>query len=468
MFDRILVPVDGSALNADILPYIEQIPSATVILLTVNADDPVRWHDVNPEGTIDRVRAEPGAPFGVERIAERLRYQGRAVEVRREIGDPAERILAASNDADLIIMATHGRGGIERAMLGSVADRVMREGTVPTMVIRGRDTAARPITRIVVPLDGSAGAEGALPLARRLAGTLGVPIHLLQVVGTPGEMRDAALYMLDQVRRLRHDHFVVSSDVAVGDPAQTILARLKASDLVVMTSRGHGGVRRAVQGSVADQLVRLAPGPVLIQHAAVASSDQPDTGRSDRPRRAGGPPTILMIVATKHGSTRQIGQAAAEELERRGVDVDLRAPDDAPSPARYDAVILGSAVYIGRWLPDAREFIETHGAQLRAMPVWLFSSGPLGADDLQPKGDPFQLRDLMEATGARGHRMFAGKLDMDELGAVERVLSKAVRAEEGDFRDWPSIWEWADEIADALPPPSTERAIDAERHTAPR
>src|SRR6478609_1966529 len=128
MFDHILVPLDGSPLAAEVVPYIEQIPSERVTLLTVNVDDPVRWHEISPEGETNRVRAEPGPPSSIDQIAARLRYQGRTVEVRQEEGEPAERILAAAADADLIVMATHGRGGFERAVLGSVADRVVREG----------------------------------------------------------------------------------------------------------------------------------------------------------------------------------------------------------------------------------------------------------------------------------------------------------------------------------------------------
>lgn len=463
MFDHLLIPLDGSSLSAEVIPYVEQIPSRAVTLLTVNTDDPVRWHEVTPAGEVERVREEPGAPFSIDRIAERLRYQGRTVDVLRKTGDPAEQILAAVAAADLVVMATHGRGGMERAMLGSVADRVVREGSAPTIVVRGQGATARPITRIVVPLDGFAGAEGALPIATRLAAALGLPIDLVLVVGTSAEMRDAAPYMLDQVRRLQRDHFIVSSDIRAGATAESILAHLQPGDLVVMTTRGHGGVRRLVQGSVADQLVRLAPGPVLIQRAAAApeTPTKPDT-RPEARRGLGGRPSILLIAATKHGSTREIAQSIAEELEHRGFIVELRAPDDAPNPERYDAAIIGSAVYVGRWRPNAREFIAQYRDQLRAMPVWLFSSGPLGADDLQPKGDPFRLPELMEETGARGHRMFAGRLDKDDLNLGERLLSKAVKAPEGDFRDWPAIWNWADEIAEALAPASAGRPDEAQ------
>ena len=84
------------------------------------------------------------------------------------------------------------------------------------------------------------------------------------------------------------------------------------------------------------------------------------------------------------------------------------------------------------------------------MPVWLFSSGPLGADDPQPEGEPVHLDQLIGRTGARGHRTFVGKLDKDELGFGERLIVRAVGAPDGDFRDWDAIRVWADEIAEEL------------------
>lgn len=449
MFDRILVPLDGSPLAAEVVPYIEQIPSATITLLTVNADAPERWVEVTPTGEVERVVTEAGSPSSPDAIAERLRNQGRTVDVRREVGEPAETIIAAGARADLIVMATHGRSGVERAMLGSVADRVVREGATPTMVVRGTGAGAtRPITRIVVPLDGFEAAETALPLATRLAATLGLPIHLIQVVATPAEMRDAAPYILDQVRRLQREHFTATSDVRAGSTAESILARLTAGDLVVMTTRGQGGVRRLLQGSVADQLVRLAPGPVLIQRAGATTAREP--APQARPTRSGPAHSVLVVTASRHGSTQEIARSIAEELRRRGLAVEVRGPEGDPDPASYDAAVIGSAVYLGRWMPEARAYVDRNRAKLQNMPVWLFSSGPLGEDDLQPKGDPFRLSDLMEATGARDHRMFAGRLDKDDLGLRERLLAKVVMAPEGDFRDWPATWTWADEIADAL------------------
>ena len=159
-----------------------------------------------------------------------------------------------------------------------------------------------------------------------------------------------------------------------------------------------------------------------------------------------GTPRVLITVASKHGATRGIADAIAEELRRRGLDAEVR------DIGGYDAVILGSAVYMGKWLPAARELADREREVLAGLPVWLFSSGPLGHEHPQPEGEPAQLDQLLAQTNARGHRIFAGELDRSELGAGERLLARMVKAPEGDFRDWDAIRAWAGEIADALEP----------------
>ncbi len=159
---------------------------------------------------------------------------------------------------------------------------------------------------------------------------------------------------------------------------------------------------------------------------------------------------ILVAVASRHGSTHEIADALARELATAGHTVDVHTVEDSPTVDGYDAAVIGSAVYMGKWLPQAVQFVGRHQAQLAAMPVWLFSSGPLGSDDPQPKGEPARLDQLMGRTGARGHRMFVGKLDKHELGFGERFIVRALGAPGGDFRDWAAINVWADEIAQGV------------------
>ena len=163
--------------------------------------------------------------------------------------------------------------------------------------------------------------------------------------------------------------------------------------------------------------------------------------------------TILLAVANRHGSTYEIATALAHELQEAGHTAIVRNAADVAATEPYDAVIIGSAVYMGAWLPEARHFVERHQARLQTVPVWLFSSGPLGRDDVQPHGAPAHLAELMQTTRAREHHLFAGKLDKAALGRGERLVVSVVKAPEGDFRDWEAIRGWARAIAAAVPAP---------------
>jgi menaquinone-dependent protoporphyrinogen oxidase len=158
---------------------------------------------------------------------------------------------------------------------------------------------------------------------------------------------------------------------------------------------------------------------------------------------------VLLTVASRHGATEEIGETIAGVLRDAGLAVQTAPPDAIASLDDFDAVILGSAVYAGRWIDSARRFSERHHAELRNKPVWLFSSGPIGEPlaPLEESADGVRLaRDL----DARDHRTFAGRIDPDALGWVERTITRMVKAPDGDFRDWEAIRAWADEIAGSL------------------
>jgi len=158
---------------------------------------------------------------------------------------------------------------------------------------------------------------------------------------------------------------------------------------------------------------------------------------------------ILVASASKHGSTEEIGAFIAQRLRERGLDADGVPLDEADGLLGYDAVVLGSAVYIGSWMREAKAFVKTKREHLASMPVWLFSSGPTdpeGEDGLSAKARA----ELEGAIHPREHAVFFGAIDVDRLGFIEKRMIKAVKAPTGDFRDWDAIGAFADRIADAL------------------
>jgi menaquinone-dependent protoporphyrinogen oxidase len=158
---------------------------------------------------------------------------------------------------------------------------------------------------------------------------------------------------------------------------------------------------------------------------------------------------VLVTAATRHGATAEIAAAIGEVLAGRGLDPTVAAPEQVKGVDGYDAVVLGSAVYAGHWLKPARELVGRLGTVLADRPVWLFSSGPVG-DPPKPEEDPVDVAEILTATRARDHRVFAGRLVRRQLSFPERAIVSALRVPEGDFRDWPEIRRWADEIAEAL------------------
>jgi menaquinone-dependent protoporphyrinogen oxidase len=131
-----------------------------------------------------------------------------------------------------------------------------------------------------------------------------------------------------------------------------------------------------------------------------------------------------------------------------GVTVDVVPAAEVGDTSPYHAFVLGSAVYMGRWLEDARKLAD-RAATLALRPVWLFSSGPIG-DPPKPDEDPAEIAELIRTTNAHGHRLFAGRLDRHRLGFGEKAVIMALRVPDGDFRDWDAIHAWGARIAEEL------------------
>jgi menaquinone-dependent protoporphyrinogen oxidase len=168
--------------------------------------------------------------------------------------------------------------------------------------------------------------------------------------------------------------------------------------------------------------------------------------------------TVLVTYASKHGSTGEIAERIVATLRRSGIETDLQPVEAVHDVEPYSAVVLGSAIYYGSWLKEARAFVHRYEAALAARPVWLFSSGPLGVEVRDAEPQPQEYAEFQESVKPRDPRVFFGALDHSQLSFMERMVVKGVRAPEGDFRDWAAIEEWAENIARTLAPTTSEPA----------
>lgn len=159
---------------------------------------------------------------------------------------------------------------------------------------------------------------------------------------------------------------------------------------------------------------------------------------------------VLVTAASKHGATHEIAVALGRAIREEGVEVDVVHAEDGPAVGGYGAVVLGSAAYFGKWLDEAVRFVDAHETALRALPVWLFSSGPLGWPLKPAAADAVHVEEIIARLEPREHRLLAGELDRHKLGVMERSIVRAVHAPEGDFRNWDEIEAWGRDIAGAL------------------
>ena len=158
---------------------------------------------------------------------------------------------------------------------------------------------------------------------------------------------------------------------------------------------------------------------------------------------------IVIVIASKHGSTIAIAGAIAQAMSSQGATVVVCQPDDDVDLDDVDAVVIGSAVYLGRWMHSARRFIKRRAPELHTKKVWLFSSGPV-AEEPERGLENGELDRLLAQSGATGHREFGGRLDMATLGPIETLIATGVGVTDGDHRDWSEIRVWAESILSAL------------------
>ena len=303
MYTNILVPLDGSTIAESVLPYARAFAAALgfpVHLLEV----------IDPDTLVPSVPGEKGPSHNIgtgarehngdylREIAASFAYP-EALSSSVRIGKPAEVLIeAARTHRDtLIAMSTHGRSGIRRWLLGSVAEKVLHGADNDVLLIRAREQTeikrTAQLERLVVPLDGSGLAEKALPCAAELAKRMNLELMLLRVYLMPGvayptgnyapdwklldqEMREtASAYLEEKIKEFQNQGLKrVSFKVLEGSAAEKIIevARESAECLIAMSTHGASGVGRWVLGSITERVVRHADRPVLVVRAKRGNS----------------------------------------------------------------------------------------------------------------------------------------------------------------------------------------------------
>jgi nucleotide-binding universal stress UspA family protein len=296
----VLVPLDGSPFAEQALPWAVAIARAAraklrlALVHQVPTPAPLDEASVRLYTKIDLALRKSQREY-LRRVVQRIR-RAHPVQTATAMlqGSPASAVgkYVREIGPDLVVMTTHGRGGIHRAWLGSVADQLVRSLEVPMLLIRPRGDGsssdeAPAVVEILVALDGSRGAEAALPPAAALAKLLGARLALVQAVqpvvmitdpplpfptGFDEELsrvqqREAQDYLDDVAEQLTAQGVPASGAAVLGHGAFDTIqdaARAPRTGVVALATHGRGGVRRLVLGSMADKLVRAGEHPILV------------------------------------------------------------------------------------------------------------------------------------------------------------------------------------------------------------
>jgi nucleotide-binding universal stress UspA family protein len=285
---KALISLDGTKLSEhafQLLPLLKTMGFDSVRLVSV-------WESAWEESESGRKEeafgeaTEKGRAFleaYLDEQATAARSAGFAAETVVRIGRAADEVVEAAQGVDLVLIATHGRSGISRWWLGSVADKVLREVACPVLIIGPnvqQDLAPAKIGRILLPLDGSDQAEEAIPVASWLAALTNSEIEVVRSMSLTPVAYDASMsiYSADLIGSLEEsvqEYLAlaksklpgrkVTTTMLVGGAAELITEHLQQhpAGLIVMTSHGRSGVRRAALGSVTDRLLH-GPAPVLV------------------------------------------------------------------------------------------------------------------------------------------------------------------------------------------------------------
>lgn len=163
---------------------------------------------------------------------------------------------------------------------------------------------------------------------------------------------------------------------------------------------------------------------------------------------------ILIAHATKAGSTGEVAEAIAEELRSGGAEVDVRPANDVKKVSAYTAVIVGSAIRMGKLLSDATKFVKKHEKTLNELPVAYFVVCMTMKDDTEENRRTVEsyLDPMREVVEPVDMGLFAGAINYSKLSFPARTISKAMKVSEGDFRDWDAIRDWTRQVHQKLPP----------------
>jgi nucleotide-binding universal stress UspA family protein len=303
LYEKILVPFDGSELAQIALPYAEKLAKtlgSQLILIYITESDADRYHHMHQ--------------FYLQQMAEAIKRDAESFQDKQgvgtirvdsvmAVGDPAEEIVeyAGKQDIGLIIMSTHGRSGIKRWAMGSVADKVLRAAKQPIALIRAK--GARPdilgertiLSKILVALDGSKEGEAVIPYIEELASKLPAEVVLLQVIapnyhiyaaggpeyGVYAEQQIESMkkfardYLEEIITGLKQREVTAKAEIMLGTAAETIInfADQTNASLVAMTTHGRSGVSRWAIGSVAERVLRAGNTPVLLVRPPGASTE---------------------------------------------------------------------------------------------------------------------------------------------------------------------------------------------------
>ena len=280
MYEKILVPLDGSEVAEQAIPYVERLTQklkSEVILITVCL----------PGDPLERALTEY-----IERRAEKIQSLGVNARSLCIEGDSATSIIdfAEKNKVGLIVISTHGKTGISHWPLGSIASKVVQRSNIPVFLVRssqpGKAPADNELDKILVTLDGSQFSEAIIPHVEKLAKSMNSEVTLLRVI-EPAKLpqlaaysdrekyekdfmakmeREAERYLAKKRTALESKGVKVNSAFLIGKPVETILqySEEKSANLVALTTHGFSGISKWAYGSVASKIIEGSPKPILL------------------------------------------------------------------------------------------------------------------------------------------------------------------------------------------------------------